>query len=162
MMLGQRKSDMHKLSLLVALVAVALVGCSKKSVDGTWNIATDAKTMPPGTKLAATFSDGSKMHMTMDMDQQIPGGKAAHIHGDIDGTYSFQGDIMELQADNVKFSATGLPDSVKSVVEAQMKSINEQTKNEINKEGREKYEKVDDNTFTLTGTQSKETFTRVK
>ena len=69
---------------------------------------------------------------------------------------------MELHADNVKFSATGLPDAVKSQVEAQMKSINEQTKNEINKEGREKYEKVDDNTFTLTGTQSKETFTRVK
>ena len=161
-MLGQRKSEMYKLSLFIAVLALALVGCSKKSVDGTWDISTSSKSMPPGTKLQATFSDGSKMHMTMDMKQPLPTGGEANIHADIDGSYTFQGDIMELHADSVKFSATGVPADKKAGIDAMLAPVNEQTKNEINKEGREKYEKVDENTFTLTGTESKETFTRAK
>lgn len=147
----------------VLLLSIFLAGCKGgKTVDGKWNV-TPGAAMPPGTTFVAEFSGGKDMTMTMDMPQAIPGGKTVQIHGDIKGTYEVDHEYMTMKVDDVKMSGTGFPDALKAQIEPVMKSMGDNLKTQLNKEGKAKMAWVDDDTFTMTGTENKPTtFKRAK
>lgn len=151
-------------SILFVFLLIVAVGCKGgRSVDGKWTVSAPAE-MPAGATMVAEFSGGSKLTIAMDMEQPMPDGSKAKIRADIVGTYTTSGETMSLKADDVKFSVTGLPDNLKSLVDGQLKVQNEQVKKQINEQQQQaKLTWVDDNSFTLTGKDGKpQTFTRAK
>lgn len=154
---------MLKSSCLLITALVVLSGCSSgPSVEGNWKI-TGMKNTPPGSTFTATFTKPDKIAMTMDMNQDIPGNKPIKLHGDIVGTYTITGDIMEVKADDVKFKADGLPDALKAQSDAAMKDMSDKTKQSINQNSKQKMKWNGNDEFTLSGSSGEgETYTRVK
>ena len=149
--------------LLVVVVSIFLVvGCSGgKSLDGKWNVS--GANTPPGAKLLATFSPPDKLVFTLDMEQPIGNGKNAQIHADIVGTYKVEGENLTIHADDVKFSATGIPEQAKALADAQFKALGDQTKQQINKDSTGKLTWVDNDKFAIAGkVGNSQEFTRVK
>lgn len=146
-----------------AALAVFVVGCAPaRTVVGDWQ-GTPSKDMPAGSSVKATFGAGDALTMTMDMPQDLPGGKKINLHADVKGTYKLEGERMTMRADDVKFSGTGFPPEIKDAMEASLKPMGEQVKEKLNAEGSLKFAWVDDNSFTLTGKSgAPETFTRIK
>lgn len=149
--------------ILLGLFSIAVVGCSSgPSVDGKWNV-TGMKGLPPGSTFSATFSKPDKVAMVMDMSQEIPGAKPLKIHADIDATYKITGEIMDVHVVDAKFKADGAPDVIKKQVDDQMKTMGDQVKAEVNKNGKQKMKWNGPDSFTLSGANgSEETYTRVK
>jgi hypothetical protein len=151
--------------ILVSLVAVVAVlgGCKGgNSLDGKWSIATSSSKMPAGSTLNATFSGGDSVAMIMDMPQPLPDGKKINLHADIKGKYKLDGDMMTITVEDVKFTGSGFPNEIKAMMETQMKTMGDQVKDQLNKEGAAKLNWVDNDKFTITGKSGPETFTRVK
>jgi hypothetical protein len=99
----------------------------------------------------------------MDMSQPIPNAGTAKLHGDLNGSYTMKGDLLTVKMDSVKFSVTGVPDAMKQMMDANLKTAGDQAKESINKEGSGKVEWKSDDQFIVTGsTGSASTFTRAK
>jgi hypothetical protein len=155
---------LKKLILLGApLALLILAGCSGRSFDGKWNVTMPSGSMPPGGMMTATFGPGSGLAMTMDMSQPIPNAGTAKLHGDLNGSYTMKGDLLTVKMDSVKFSVTGVPDAMKQMMDANLKTAGDQAKESINKEGSGKVEWKSDDQFIVTGsTGSASSFTRAK
>ncbi len=155
---------MKRFSLLAISIAIFALGCGKSgpSLTGEWT-ASGIKNMPPGSSMVFIFAEPDNLKMTMDFSQDIPGGNPIKMHGDVTGTYKQEGETITVVATDVKFSATGMPDAMKSAFDAQLKSMNDGLKEQINKEGTSKFKWVNDDSFTMTGKDgTPATFTRKK
>lgn len=154
-----------KLRILLLSVGVAAIisGCGGgNAISGDWTVSAD-ESMPPGSKVTATFSGSDQLSMHMDMNQPLPTGKSIGIHADIKGTYKIEGENMTVKAESVKFTGTDVPAELKAVMDEQFKTLETQAKDQINQEGVTKIAWVDKDNFTLTGGKGKpQKFTRVK
>lgn len=155
---------MKKYSLFAISIAVLAAGCGKSgpSLNGDWTV-TASKSMPPGATMTATMSDPDVLKMVVNIKQDIPGSGPVTIVGAITGTYKLAGENMTMLATDVKFTGSGFPESIKKMADAQMASMGEGLKKQINEGGVTKFKWVNDDSFTLTGKNgTPETFTRKK
>ena len=112
--------------------------------------------------MKATFSSPDKMSMAFTLKQSM-GTTEATISGTVDGTYKVEGETMTMTADKVDMKVTGLPDSLKSMVDSQMDAGKKQMKDEFNKGGKQKMKWDGPDKFTLTDSKnSSATFERSK
>ena len=149
-------------SLSVSFALLILAGCSGRSFDGKWNVTMPTGSMPPGGTMMATFGPGDGLTMTMDMSQPIPSAGTAKLHGDLNGSYTVKGDLLTVKMDSVKFNVTGIPDAMKKMMDANLKTAGDQAKESINKEGSGKVEWKSDDEFVVSGSGGATDFKRVK
>lgn len=150
------------ISLAVATAAFAIGCAGGRSIQGKWNAESGAE-LPAGSSVTAEFTGADKLTMNMSIPQALPTGSTMTVNMVVAGTYKIEGETMQMKADDVKVTATGIPDAMKPQIESSLSGMGSSVKEQINKDSKTKFAWVDDNTFTLTGENGKATkFTRAK
>ena len=104
-----------RITCILPLVLVCLVGCGGPSLVGKWNVAGDTK-MPPGAKLMLDFKS-DKFTQTTDFDQM-----GVKIHVDTTGTYTFDGKKLKMTVTDIKLDDSNIPAQYKELAKSQFEA----------------------------------------
>jgi hypothetical protein len=131
-------------------MSILLVGCSKPSLVGKWNV-TGTKGLPPGSTLVMEFTD-SKYSGDLTISQM-----GANIKIKSDGNYTFDGKKVVMTTTSSKIDESTVPAALKAMLPMIKQQMDAQNGKAIEGET-----KIEGDTVTITDKDSSQTLTRIK